>query len=636
MLDDTICEQLSTAETGLLFALRSENDLTTYHTNFAKLLETISESTSTGRLDKSTATLAQNVAMRVETIANGFAEIESEFRGLRDRLHDGWRNLLAKLPDSSPHQSQTFHSQEALTGDDTPLRLTYYLPPAYEWLLANLHNPYPTAEVKDRIASRAACSVASLNSWFTSVRRRIGWTFICREHFRNRRADAVGAAFCVLVKEDPSRVVPSEVAEAFLTMKKTAQRLYTSTFAEGPFAIDPHEVVNGVSESDNPHSDDSSKDTQELERQVGSDEDLFDRPFSRRTLNSPTANPFHRPSRSPSPVPTLESSYSSESDGADDVNPPIVTGQKRSVCSQDGSDLDHGRGCAGKRRRISVVSDCNAEVSDRNIVPLTWTPGNESSPNSPKASLQVTSMPGRTRKRRLSATDRQSHPKRPQGVPNGPRVQAVSDPLPKSSATESSIDDWLNINFSDIFDVPPPVDVDELEPSAPWQIELFSDYRIPEVPRRKFQKGDSIVTRTSCPPAYTSRPMVDRAASEMPGFSFLQSFDNCLNDQTLLTPDTNGSHLIAARLFDTDLSPLGVCSEPAFPTDPCDFLDSASSQSFVAVDDYDSQDADLSTAQTPTWMNTFFEPLQSSSLELNYPSTILDSQLYRQLSSACS
>lgn len=625
MLNDTIREQLNTAQAGLLCALSGEKDLATYHTELTQLLDTISVSTSTARLDTSTAALARNVAMRVASVTDCLADIKRELRGLSDGLQDGWKNVLAKLPASTADQSRASHSQEvSTTANDTTLRHSSYLSPAYRWLLDNLDNPYPTAKVKERIASCANCSVASVNSWFMGARRRIGWTAICRQHFDNCRADAVDAAYRALVKGDASRTVSSEVSEAFLTMKTTAETLYSSTPAENPFSVDVDGVVKDTSESDGSHSDDNSKNPKTPAREVGGDEDLFDctSPWSyRRTLCSPIVNPSH--------VPTPEPSFSSESDDEDDVSPPVVTGQKRRVGPSGGPDLAYRKERVRKRRRISTVSGCSAEVSSR--VPLTQPLGNESLPTSPEACSQVTSMPHYSRKRRLSDADGQFYPKRPQGVPNGRRVQAVSDPLPKSSAIESSINDWFSINFPDIFDVPPPADVDELDPSVLWQVELFSDYRIPEAPRKKFQKGNSIVLGRSCSPVDTSQPTMDVATPEIPEFSnFLQALDDSVYDQTFLAPDMNGPHLFPASLSHNNLSPLGVCPEPSYLADPCDFLDTALSQSFVTVGDFGGDTIDLST-----WANNFSGTLQTSSTGLSHLNAVLDNQLYRQLSSPC-
>ncbi|KAI6136318.1 hypothetical protein F5141DRAFT_1073813 [Pisolithus sp. B1] len=609
MLDDTIREQLNVAETSLLSALSGEEDLAIYHTELTILLDTISRSTSTTCLDTSTTALARNVAVRIASITDCLVDIKHESHGLSDGLHSGWRDILAKH--FSADTSRTSHSQQ-ITDDMSPSHPDY-LSSTYKWLLANLHNPYPTVEVKEDIASRAGCSVAAINSWFISVRKRIGWTAICRDHFRNCRADAVDAAYRALVREDPCQALSSEIAQAFLAMKMTAEGLYSSTFAKCPFPIDPDGVAKVVTESDGLLAD-NSKDLQEPEQLVDGGKDLFDR-SARRASYSTTANPLHPPFHSPSPVPTLESSLSSESEDEDNVNPPIVAGRKRTGPS-DEPDLIYGSVCMPKRRRVRATSDRNTKVSSCEILSVTKPLGNDSLPTSSEASSQVISPPHHPLKRRLSDAGGQFYSKRAQGAPSVPRVQAVSDPLPKSSATELSVNEWFNINFPDIFNVPPPADVDELDPSALWQVELFSDYRIPEAPRMKFQKGNSRVTGTSCPPVYTSRLMVDVAASEMPEFS-LQSFNECVYDQTFPTPDINCSHLTPAPFPHNDLSPLGVCSALSHPADSCDFLDSVLSQSLVTVEDYGGDSSNLSTTQLP----------------MSYLGAMLDCQLHCQLPS---
>ena len=81
-------------------------------------------------------------------------------------------------------------------------------------------------------------------------------------------------------------------------------------------------------------------------------------------------------------------------------------------------------------------------------------------------------------KRRLSDADSVGVPKRPCTSIAGPRLHAVSDPLPRSIA-DHSIDDWYNANFNALFDIPPPVDATEPDFSTPWEVEMFRDYNLP-------------------------------------------------------------------------------------------------------------------------------------------------------------
>ena len=84
-------------------------------------------------------------------------------------------------------------------------------------------------------------------------------------------------------------------------------------------------------------------------------------------------------------------------------------------------------------------------------------------------------QPISSRKRRLSEADGRGGLKRPRNLPVGPRMQAVSDPLPMSSVLfeASSMDDWFQSNFGisnspgdDGLDPPFPLDVEVFEYSA--------------------------------------------------------------------------------------------------------------------------------------------------------------------------
>ena len=80
--------------------------------------------------------------------------------------------------------------------------------------------------------------------------------------------------------------------------------------------------------------------------------------------------------------------------------------------------------------------------------------------------------PALNRKRRLSDADAdaQGAPKRPRNLPVGPRLHAVSDPLPMSGAFvgASAFDSWYNEHF----DFPCTASIDELDSTIPVEVEL--------------------------------------------------------------------------------------------------------------------------------------------------------------------
>jgi hypothetical protein len=91
----------------------------------------------------------------------------------------------------------------------------------------------------------------------------------------------------------------------------------------------------------------------------------------------------------------------------------------------------------------------------------------------PKSTSSTTALIGR--KRRLSDADPEALPKRPRGLAVGPRLQAVSDPLPSTSPSESfRFDSW----FQSYFNIPDRVTTEALDPSAPVEVELFTDWTL--------------------------------------------------------------------------------------------------------------------------------------------------------------
>lgn len=84
-------------------------------------------------------------------------------------------------------------------------------------------------------------------------------------------------------------------------------------------------------------------------------------------------------------------------------------------------------------------------------------------------SLPSTASPSSTvhRKRRLSDGDSQGAPKRPRNILSGPRLHAVSDPLPSPAAFSA----W----FESSHGIPRSATIDKPDISLPFDIELF-DY----------------------------------------------------------------------------------------------------------------------------------------------------------------
>ncbi|KAG6874671.1 hypothetical protein C0992_007044, partial [Termitomyces sp. T32_za158] len=107
-----------------------------------------------------------------------------------------------------------------------------YTKPSYDWLLSNLHNPYPSRDTRDAISRTSAAARKDVDSWFTDARRRIGWNDARRSYFSNKRAEMVRAA-SRFYDGGGGKVYLSQDAEyALVSIAKRAQGLYCDKFGE--------------------------------------------------------------------------------------------------------------------------------------------------------------------------------------------------------------------------------------------------------------------------------------------------------------------------------------------------------------------------------------------------------------------
>nr|AAZ20166.1 homeodomain mating-type protein [Coprinellus disseminatus] len=111
-----------------------------------------------------------------------------------------------------------------------------YLKVASEWLATNLHNPYPSREVRTSMATRTNSSKKGIDNWFLDARKRIGWNELRRNHFDNKQINIVDAAKRFFLNADPSRPLPLVVESEFAKIQLCAQELYSNRFEESPLA----------------------------------------------------------------------------------------------------------------------------------------------------------------------------------------------------------------------------------------------------------------------------------------------------------------------------------------------------------------------------------------------------------------
>ena len=109
-----------------------------------------------------------------------------------------------------------------------------------QWLLDNLHNPYPPTAVKRAMEESPELDRRTVNEWFARARQRIGWTRLLRDRFGGCRSATTDAAFRAFVRDDPCSSLDAELYAAFMAVKAHATLVYTPS-SPGTLSIASHQ-----------------------------------------------------------------------------------------------------------------------------------------------------------------------------------------------------------------------------------------------------------------------------------------------------------------------------------------------------------------------------------------------------------
>jgi hypothetical protein len=475
-MDKDIRRRFQQAEDALLDSVSlGEASLMSFESSWNSLYADFSRCLSAGKLSDDTISLANSVASRVGIITNCFFDLHKTHEESRNQLLNSVETILDGLNrvSISPSSIPTVQPAESF--------LPPFIEPAYKWLLANIHNPYPSSDTKANIASSSGCSTNSVAAWFISARRRIGWTTICRKHFNNCRADSIDAAFRALVKEDPACILAPAIFHDFQQMKAATQDLYASTFTKSALAGDLDAVVKDMTEEDRLRLEREKKERaqeekkrREKEKEMRRIQKALDRQ-AQRAHTAFASYPTPRHSRSPSPIPAFEESWTDKSEDEQDFTPPILAGRKRRT--SESTDTRQPSCTDRPVKRLRSSAKVLTPFADTSALPSP--PSSSDGLDGSDEVQTIAPSSGSSRRRRLSDTDAHAMPKRPRGLPVGPRVHAVSDPLPRASVpVESNIDDWFQMNF---FEIPGPVENIGFDQFAPVDIEVFNGYTFPDI-----------------------------------------------------------------------------------------------------------------------------------------------------------
>ncbi|KAK0465619.1 C-terminal domain of homeodomain 1-domain-containing protein [Desarmillaria tabescens] len=218
--DSGIQNRLSVA-VEQFFAHNSDNSLLD---DFTGVLESLYEDTlhshRSGVLNTETANLAYSVADTIESICQTLVELDVAGDSVTSQYEKKLNRIVAE---------KTKDSSASLCSSSS---VCSYVEPAYRWLSENLHNPYPTREVRNKICRETSTSRKDLDNWFTNARRRMGWTSLLK-HFdgdRDRMVEAATIFFSGEIVHWENRYDFTDIA--FSDMESTFKDLYANKFEQ--------------------------------------------------------------------------------------------------------------------------------------------------------------------------------------------------------------------------------------------------------------------------------------------------------------------------------------------------------------------------------------------------------------------
>ena len=201
-----------------------------------------------GPLDGDEATFLEVIASRRSIVSHLLTSAETAIVSVIASTLSEFEDIFASLSLESPQPST-----RSLPVTTSPT----------QWLLENLHNPYPAGAIRRAMENSPELGGRPVNEWFARARQRIGWTRLLRDRFSGCRSAARDAAFRAFVRDDPCSPLDVELYSAFMAVKAHANLVYAppspviqdSTSRLPPPSPRPSATPSLTNSTDSEHSD---------------------------------------------------------------------------------------------------------------------------------------------------------------------------------------------------------------------------------------------------------------------------------------------------------------------------------------------------------------------------------------------
>nr|AHE78417.1 A2HD1 [Volvariella volvacea]AOC97532.1 HD1 protein [Volvariella volvacea] len=196
-----------------------EDTVAKLHETWTHTCSLYDDCSSRGTIDDDLNHLAYTISQSMCTIITSYLDLEETYTEITERLVRDTESILAEeYPET---EDRTFS-----------LQAPSYIPLACDWLLRNLHNPYPSSSQKDTIANASGTPRQNIDSWFVDARRRIGWNTLRKSRFHNKRKEIVEAATRAFISNADYSLVDPKLLAAFEKIRSKAMELYSGRFKE--------------------------------------------------------------------------------------------------------------------------------------------------------------------------------------------------------------------------------------------------------------------------------------------------------------------------------------------------------------------------------------------------------------------
>ena len=280
---DLIRQRFLQAEQDFLIAARSKSGILGDFAERWQALQSDWESCH-HEADPSTQRLVSRVAARIEELAGDFLVFESRSLSLEDDLLNSLQDVFSSLTLEESAPTTGSDSDQVPRTPPSPSPGSASVSPS-QWLLRNLHNPYPLSHVQFSIDRTPGSK--HVRDWFSKARQRIGWTRLLRDRFAGCRSLAIEAAFRAFVRDDPNSPLDKDLKTAFLAIKFHAEFVYGD---EDTTPLPSPKRLRSISPTPSLTFSSGSEDSDDERCSISSPENTFTRPLKRASPDSPDSS----------------------------------------------------------------------------------------------------------------------------------------------------------------------------------------------------------------------------------------------------------------------------------------------------------------------------------------------------------